>query len=386
MTVIFMEGERKMAVQEIIKNKKYKIDIPIGYNGTKRIRHIETFLGGKKEAVLRENELKIQLKNNTYIKKNKMTVAELFNEWLSSKQSEIELKTYKTYELWTNKIISAIGTVKLKELNVKILEDFYTNLRTTTSLSTKSIQEIYATVSIALNKAVKWGYISTNPNSFIEKPKVKQKQIECYSPEEVEILINSLQNEPLKYQAIIMLALDSGCRRGEITGLTWADIDFEASSITINKTTQYLPQYGIFEKSTKSETSNRTIYITDVTKQILKRYKAEQSEKRLLLGISWKNSIRVFTTDFGADMHPDTPSKILEKIIKKYNLKRITFHGLRHTSISLQISSGIQAQVISKRAGHSSVTVTDKIYSHFFENEFKEVATRMNTLLDAKSV
>lgn len=58
-----------MAVQEIIKNKKYKIDIPIGYNRNKRIRHIETFYGGKKEAVLRENELKLQMKNNTYVEK-----------------------------------------------------------------------------------------------------------------------------------------------------------------------------------------------------------------------------------------------------------------------------------------------------------------------------
>lgn len=370
-----------MAVQEIIKNKKYKIDIPIGYSGTKRIRHIETFLGGKKEAVLRENELKLQLRNNTYIKKNKMTIEDLMNEWLKSKKSEIELKTYKSYELWSNKVINSIGSVKLKDLNVKILEDFYNDLRTNTTLAPKSIQEIYTTISMALNKAIKWGYIINNPNLLIDKPKVKQKEIQCYSPEEAETLIKVLKNEPLKYQAIIMLALDSGARRGEITGLTWNDIDFNKSLININKTTQYLPGYGIFEKSTKSETSNRVIYITDTTKQILKKFQFEQYQKRMLLGDKWENSNRVFTTDYGAEMHPDTPSKILEKIIKKYNLKRISFHGLRHTSISLQISSGVQSQIVSKRAGHSSVTITDKIYSHFFENEFKDVANRMNEFL-----
>lgn len=315
-----------MAVQEIIKNKKYKIDIPIGYSGTKRIRHIETFLGGKKEAVLRENELKLQLRNNTYIKKNKMTLEDLVTEWLEAKKNEIELKTYKSYELWSNKIINSIGNIKLKNLNVKILEDFYNNLRANTSLSPKSIQEIYTTISMALNKAIKWGYITNNPNLLIEKPKVKQKEVQCYSPEEVEILIKVLKNEPIKYQAIVMLALDSGARRGELTGLTWNDVDFEKSLININKTTQYLPNYDIFEKSTKSETSNRIIYITDTTKKILKKYQIEQFEKKILLGDKWKNSNRVFTTDYGADMHPDTPSKILEKLIKKYNLKRISFH------------------------------------------------------------
>ena len=370
-----------MAVQELIKNKKYKIDIPLGYSGTKRLRHIETFYGGKKEAVLRENELKLQLKNNTYIKKNKLTMKDLLEEWLESKRNEIEIKTYNSYELWSTKIIDSIGNVKVKEINVKILEEFYNELKITTSLSQKSIRDIYTTISMALNKAVKWGYISNNPNLLIDKPKVKKQEIQCYSPEEVEQLLTFLKNEPLKYQAIITLAIDSGCRRGEITGLTWNDIDFEKSLIYINKTTQYTPNYGIYEKSTKSETSNRSIYIANSTKEILKKYQKEQFEKRMLLGSRWENSNRVFTTAYGADMHPDTPSKILEKIIKKYNLKRITFHGLRHTSISLQISSGIQSQIISKRAGHSSVAITDKIYSHFFESEFKDVANKMDSFL-----
>ena len=87
-----------MAVQELIKNKKYKIDIPIGYNGTKRIRHIETFYGGKKEAVLRENELKIQLKNNTYVRKNHLIMKDLIDEWLKSKENDLGIKTYKEYE------------------------------------------------------------------------------------------------------------------------------------------------------------------------------------------------------------------------------------------------------------------------------------------------
>lgn len=77
---------------------------------------------------------------------------------------------------------------------------------------------------------------------------------------------------------------------------------------------------------------------------------------------------------------------ILEKLIKKYNLKRITFHGLRHTSISLQITSGIQSQIISKRAGYSSVSVTHNMYSHFFDNGFKEVADKMDSFLHIKSV
>lgn len=93
----------------------------------------------------------------------------------------------------------------------------------------------------------------------------------------------------------------------------------------------------------------------------------------------------MFTTEYGADMHPDTPSQIFKKIIKKYDLKQISFHALRHTSISLQINEGIQVQVISKRAGHSNVSVTHNTYSHFFDNQFKEVADKMDLFLTLKT-
>lgn len=370
-----------MAVQEVIKNKKYKIDIPLGYNGNKRIRHIETFYGGKKEAVLRENELKLSIKNNTYINKNKITLEELLDEWLKTSKSIWSPKTYVSNKHWVSNITKSIGHIHLADLNAKVLEEFYNELRNNTNYSDKTIQHHYTILSTALNKAVIWGYILNNPNTRIEKPKVRKKEISCYSPEEVEKLVEVLKNEPTKYQALIMLALDSGARRGEITGLTWEDIDFNKSAININKSTQYTKELGIFEKETKTSTSDRIIYISQTTMEILKRHKNEQLKMQVRLGNKWKNSKRVFTSEFGDDMHPDVPSQILEKIINKYNLKRITFHGLRHTSISLQISSGIQTQIISKRAGHSSVSVTHNTYSHFFENEFKEVATAMDNIL-----
>lgn len=375
-----------MAVQEIIKNKKYKIDIPIGYNGNKRIRHIETFYGGKKEAVLRENEIKLSIKTNTYINKSKMTMKELLEEWLEYSKNIWSPKTYISNKHWCNNIIKCIGHIHLQDLNVKLLEDFYNELRNNTSYSDKTIQHHYTIISTALNKAVIWGYILNNPNMRIEKPKIRKKEIECYSPEEVNKLLEALQVEPLKYQALIMLALDSGARRGEITGLTWKDIDLKTSTMLINKSTQYTKELGIFEKDTKTPTSNRTIYLSKTTIDILKKYQKEQLEKKMKLGNKWKNSKRIFTTEYGADMHPDTPSQILDKIIKKHQLKRITFHGLRHTCISLQISSGIQAQIISKRAGHSNVTVTHNTYSHFFDNEFKEVANTMDNFLQIQSI
>ena len=374
-----------MSVKELERNKKYKITVAIGYNGNKRINHYETFYGGKKEAILRENEIKSQLKNNSFVNKSKITMKELLEEWLKYSKDIWSPKTYIANAHWCEIINKSIGHIRLQDINVKILEDFYKELRENTTYSDKTIQHFYTIITTSLKKAIIWGYIVNNPNSFIEKPKVRKKEIQCYSPEEVEKLLECIKNECLKYQAMIYLAIDSGARRGEIVGLTWNDVDLKKQTLNINKSVQYTKELGIFEKTTKTQTSDRIIYLSNKTIEILKAYQKEQLENKLKLGSKWENSKRIFTTIVGGDMHPDTPSQILEKIIKKYNLKRISFHGLRHTSISLQISSGIQAQIISKRAGHSSVSTTHSVYSHFFDNEFKEVASAMNNILSVNS-
>lgn len=375
-----------MSVREIERNKRYKIEVVLGYNGEKKIRHTEVFYGGKKDATLRENEIKSQVKSHTFVETNKKTMQDLMNEYMEYNKNKWSPKTYVSNRHWIKNINARLGHIKLQELNVKVLESFYDYLQNETKYSDKTIQHHYVLINGALNKAIQWNYILYNINEKIDKPKVRKKEIECYSPEEVNKLIEVLQKENLKYQAIILLALDSGMRRGELTGLTWEDIDFKNASVRINKTTQYIKELGIFEKSTKSSSSDRIIYITTTTLNVLKKLKKEQLEDKIRLGNKWGNSKRVFITDYGYDMHPDTPSQIFQKIIKKYDLKRISFHGLRHTSISLQINEGIQTQIISKRAGHSSIAVTHNTYSHFFDNEFKDVANKMDLFLRTKAI
>jgi integrase len=89
----------------------------------------------------------------------------------------------------------------------------------------------------------------------------------------------------------------------------------------------------------------------------------------------------VFTGEFGGLMPPETPSHIFENIIKKYDLPKIKFHELRHTSVSLLINAGIQTQLISRRVGHSSVSTTSNIYSHIFNSTECEATQKLNEIL-----
>lgn len=379
-----------MSVMELVRNKKYKVEIVLGYNGKKKIRHCETFEGKKSEAKAKEFELKKLLKNGTVFQKKNYTFKDLSEEYYDYKVDIVEKKTFINYDYRLKLAMEKIGYVKLQELNVKILENFYHYLRHTyisarnKPLSTTTIRSYYDIINNMLEYAVKCGYIQENPNTKIDKPKKAKTDIPYYTPEEVEKLISVLQLEPIKYQSIILLALDLGCRRGELTGLTWEDIDFETGRVQINKTTQYA-YCEIFEKGTKTANSERVNYISQTTIEILKKWQKEQLQQKFLLCSKWQGSKRIFTTDYGADIHPDTPTKIFKKILKKYNLREIKFHSLRHTTVSLMIRKGIQPQLISRKVGHSSVQTTDRIYSHFFEDQFKDVPNVMDDLISVKA-
>lgn len=335
-----------MAIYEVKKNEKYIVKIHIGYcNGKRKTMSVRVY-GRKKEAERVEQQLNQKYKNKAL--KDNLTMSQLIDEWLPSVKDKLARSTYNKYEMHCKKIKNGIGHIRLKNINARILEEYYNDLKKNSGLADRTISDNYAVVSDILNCAVRWEYIDSNPNSKAERIKYKKKEAEYYTPFEVQRLLEALDNE--RYQkntfsyfrnkALILFAIDSGCRRGEITGLTWEDIDLTSGKVEINKATQYLSKYGTFEKETKTDFSNRTIYVSELTLETIKLWKREQDLRHIQLGCKWGNSKRVFTNDIGEDMQPNRPYKILQDIIKDNGLKRITFHDLRHTSATLLIARG----------------------------------------------
>ena len=359
---------------QVIKEYKY-------INGVKTpIKHSEMFYGKIKDARLRENEIKAQIKKGYFISNEKLTYNDLIDKWYQEiAKPTLAIRTIEEYEKLLKEIRSFLGHYKLTELKALHFLSFYNKLRQSDrNLSENTILHYYTLNNTILNYAVKWELVERNVNKLVDRPKPIKKEVNYYDENDIIKLLSYIKNEPLKYQVIIQLAIDSGCRRGELTGLSWDDIDFTNSKITINKATQ-ATKNGVIEKNhPKNNSSIRTISITNKTLSLLEEYKKEQGEQKALLGAEWKNSNKVLTDKFGNNMHPDTPNKIFKKIQKKYNLKSLNFHGLRHTSASMLIASDVHTKVISKRLGHSSTAITDTIYSHIFVSAEREASNKMS--------
>ena len=371
-----------MAITEIVKNKKYKIQVYNGYtynNGIKHYKRInEYFCGKKSDAEIRENEIKNQLKKGNYIDNKALTYNDLIDEWYKQKTPKLDIKTINSYNGLLIDIRKELGNYKATDLKAIIFEKFYNKLRASERhLTENTILHYYTLNNTILNQCVKWELIEKNYNALVERPKPLLKEAKYYDDSEIDLLLKSLNNEPLKYRTLILLALDSGCRRGELTGLNWNDIYFNTSQISITKTTQYLNRKIIEKDNPKNSSSRRTITISQLTLLLLKLFKEEQDKQKQLLGDKWENTNKVFTNKTGGLMHPDTPSKIFKKIQKKYGLKNLNFHGLRHTSASMLISSNVNMKIISDRLGHASSITTDRTYSHIFKNAEIEASNKM---------
>lgn len=372
-------------IKELSKSKKYRIIINLGYNSEgKRKRKVFTFEGTYREAKMKEFELNKKYKRNGTVSDCKNFTFSDYSKFFINNYCEnnIGVKTLITYESYLEKINSYIGWYKLDSIKTFDLIVLYKELRKGTrkeQLSNTTLLRYYSLINLMFKQAIKWGFLVENPNDIIQRPKKDKKMVNCYDVEQIKTLLKCLKNEPLKYQSLITLAIDSGARRSEIMGLTWNDIDFKNRIMTINKSLDVL-KGKIIIKPTKNLTSTRKVVLMEKTIQILKRFQEEQKKKYA----NFKETNNIFLDKSGEKiMHPTTCVKILKKVAIKYNLPVYNFHSLRHSSASLQIALGIQEKLIQERLGHSSITTTASIYSHVFQANRVEVANKLNDVLGA---
>ncbi|UNC92420.1 tyrosine-type recombinase/integrase [Candidatus Contubernalis alkaliaceticus] len=252
-------------------------------------------------------------------------------------------------------------------------------------LSERTILHHHRLISSILTTAVQWQIVMTNPAARVKAPRVKKKEAGHFDEEATAKVLKTLEEEPFKYRGAVLLALASGCRRGEIMGLEWQDVNFEENTITIKQAAQYIPGQGSFTKSPKNESSERVISIPASVMALLKKYKVHQNEERMKLGDIWQGSERLFTTWNGQAMHPDTLSNWFPKFLKRHNLPHLNFHGLRHTAATLLIGQGLDIVALSSRLGHSDRSTTINIYTHALKRTDKEAADKMEVFFSKEA-
>ncbi len=375
-----------MSVKYISKNK-YRITIELGYDAFgNRKRMYKTFNGSKEEAIQLESQL---MKKYYHIGRTVELTDITFKEY-----TELYIKKYcvqniapitlSKYLLLLKNINAIIGNRKLRQISSLILDDMYSKLwygRDGRVLTYNSQYGYYKLVRAMFNKAVNWGLVLENPNDKVNnKPRKEHKEKRCYNVGQVKVLLNALENEHIMYKMLIMLAIDSGARRGELCALRWSDISFSNRTMSITKSLKTVGKQ-IYENKPKTDASIREVLLSDSTIKELKAYKLWQDDYKAKIGESWKEENRLFTARDGGPICLTNCDHILRKVIKKYNLPPLCFHELRHTCCSLLLNSNIDPKTVSKRLGHATTNMVMEIYGHSFDSSKLECANRLNEIL-----
>jgi integrase len=227
-----------------------------------------------------------------------------------------------------------------------------------------------------LAHAVKTGVLFKNPAEQVKPPRPTSREIAILTKPEVATLLRAA--EPRWLYLPVLVAVTTGMRRGELLGLRWSDIDLKAARLIVNQSLERVKGKTVF-KSPKTTTSRRTITLPALTIEALREHRAAQAAERLRLGLG-KPEL-VFSHGDGSPMDPDSITKAFDRLIKAAGVRRITFHGLRHTHISHQLMDGVHVKIVSEGAGHANIGTTLSVYAAFIPNMQADAAAGVDKWL-----
>lgn len=362
-------------------NTYYKFQTYLGLDDSgKPVRAGRQGFSTKEEARRVALHLKNDFQQYGYQKPTYDTFKEVFELWFDSiyKRDVRESTTVKTRELFDNHILEAFGHMRIDKIN-KVHCRSAIN-KWSKSLSKTKVMKNYCVrvFDFAIDDL---DLIKVNPMERIKVPKFKKekKPIQFYNKDELKLFLDcAKEEEDSKWYVIYRLLAFSGMRKGELLGLQWKKINFQDNIIQIDQTLTRGQNNTLIIQPTKTSAGTRTISMDSTTMNILKEWRTQQRLDFLKLGMNTnKPNQYVFTSykDNSLIQHSNL-TNVINRIIKKHDLKRITVHQLRHSHCSLLFESGATIKEVQERLGHSSYEVTLNIYTHVTEEKKDETADR----------
>jgi integrase len=256
-----------------------------------------------------------------------------------------------------------------------------------TGLSGSTVQKIHHVLYKSLKQAVKWNLIPRNPADAVKAPTASSKEMHPLSASEARRLLNAAREADDRLEALYVLALHTGMRRGELLALRWQDVDLDARSpiVRVQRTltrTNNGSRLALGEPKTKR--SRRSVRLTQKGVEALKHHRARQEEEKLKLkaGGLYHDQGLVFTTETGSLINPSNlRQRSFIPLLKRPRLSPITFHDLRHTCASLLFQRKVHPKFVQELLGHASVAITLDKYSHMLPDMSGEAADAMGEVL-----
>ena len=310
-----------------------------------------------------------------------ITLANYLARWLDeAARLKVRPKTFASYSLNARRLIRLIGRVKLNQLTPQLIQGVYARLLKE-GLAPRSIRQVHVVLHSSLRQAMRWGMVGRNAADGVIVPRPEPREMATLTSEELQTLFDSTKDEAL--HALWVLLATTGLREGEALGLTWNDIDLANAKLVVRRAMQRQGSAGHVLVDPKTPRSRRTIHLSRLAVETLRRHKAQQRELRLMAGSDWRLDWGelVFCTRSGRPLDSSWINIAFRRHLEKAGLRRVRIHDLRHTAATLLLTRGVHPKVVQDMLGHSTVTLTLDTYSHVTPALHKEAADHMDVLL-----
>ena len=246
-------------------------------------------------------------------------------------------------------------------------------------LKANTVRLARAPLSGAFKRAVTRGIVSANPLVGTPRPQARRSIPKHWSPEQAREFLALMEGDrtwPL--WAFLMAA---GLRIGELVPLRWANVDLRGHVVRVVDFVSTL-DHDIAPSSGKSRDAIRTIELDDYLEEVLCKQRELQATERKAAS-DWESGDFVFTKVAGGPYHPQRVSRLLATYSTELGLPRLTAHGLRHTSATLMLSSGVPPKVAAERLGHADASLFMNVYSHVTQTMQRDAARQIGAALFA---
>ncbi len=294
-----------------------------------------------------------------------MNIRDYLTEWLTLQETNLQRSTYEALCVYfTRHIIPYFDTLGIELEDLKPMQiQRYVQFKLKSGrldgkqggLSLVSVRKHISVLKQALNDAVMFGYIESNPADHVRLPRRQSNAVErtvFLTADEAQRLIFALRGS--KLLPLVYLTLLYGLRRSEALGLRWEAIDFQGNTLTVNHTV--VKNLTIEAKdSTKTASSLRTYQLLPDVRVMLDKLYSERRQRAVYL----------FEREDGTPMRPDTVTRSFQRALARAGLPKMRFHDLRHSTASILFDRGWELEDVKNWLGHSDIETTSNIYLHY---------------------
>jgi integrase len=201
------------------------------------------------------------------------------------------------------------------------------------------------------------------------------------SETEARAFLESINATGERFEALYVLAITTGLRRGELLGLRWDDADLEQGTLRVGRSlVREGGRYTLGE--TKTKRGRRRVNLTPRTVNALKAHRKRQLEERVRLAGLYEDQDLIFATSAGTPIQPENLVKrSFKPLLKKAGLPEIRFHDLRHTCATLLLGRGVHPKIVQELLGHATIAMTLDTYSHYLPSMGDQASGAMGDAL-----